>query len=145
MGIFEPCFCRVTAQYYDISIVLFVYFVEGGQTPTSFGGDSCFDPEDVFISLKKFVGVDPYNRSAYDFLVFEGFETTSVSGSGYNFSDQLVSHGLSAHEQNVLTTAVVVNMVKSVGIGKSCFIHFKVFGLFVHEIDELTHVVLYTI
>ena len=59
-------------------------------------------------------------------------------GDGFDdFADDPVVHGFLAHEIYILAAAVVVAVVKSVGVGKAGFIHPKSFGFGVHVVHKL--------
>ena len=60
-----------------------------------------------------------------------------MSDSFYYFSDDSVSHGLLAHEVDILATAVVIDVVKSVGVGESGFVHSESFCFDVHVVHKL--------
>ena len=54
-----------------------------------------------------------------------------------DLADGAVVHGLLAHEVDILAAAVVVEVVKSVGVGESGFVHPESFGFGVHVVHEL--------
>ena len=60
-----------------------------------------------------------------------------MGGRFDNFPDDSMVHGLFAHKINVLAAAIVVNVVKSMWIGKASFVHSKHLGFVIHIADEL--------
>ena len=54
-----------------------------------------------------------------------------------DFTDGPVVHGFLAHEIYIFTAAIVVEVVKSVGVGKAGFVHPESFGFGVHVVHEL--------
>lgn len=51
--------------------------------------------------------------------------------------EDLVPHGISAHEIDVLAAAIVIDMVESMRVGESGLEHVEGSALVVHEVDEL--------
>jgi len=46
-----------------------------------------------------------------------------MRGSADYFAKNLIFHGLSAHSINILTAAIIIDMIKTMWISESCLTH----------------------
>ena len=52
------------------------------------------------------------------------------------FSDDSMGHGFLAHEVDIFAAAIVIDVVKPVRVGESCFVHSKSFCFDVHVVHK---------
>lgn len=60
-----------------------------------------------------------------------------MADSPDNFPEDLVLHCFSAHQINILTAAIIVDMIEAMWVCESAFEHIKGPTFVVHEVNEL--------
>jgi hypothetical protein len=54
--------------------------------------------------------------------------------------EYLILHGFPAHDIDIFTTAIIIDMIEAMWVGKSCLAHIKISRSLIHKIDKLLSV-----
>lgn len=135
-SIFEPSFCRNRPQNNYIPQILTIDVKSSGQASPCFASNPSLNPHYIAF-FQQFIGVGPVYRFTEYLSILEKLESAFMGCCFHYFAKCCIIHSLLAHQINIFTAAVVVDMIKTVRICKPSFIHAQIFAFVVHKAHKL--------